>query len=791
MKIKFIILSLIIIFLGVSDIYSQTYIVSGVLTDGNTGENLSFATVKLTDSSYGTTTDRNGFYILHLKNGEYRIAFSHIGYLTSEADIEIENSDEELNISLKPSGVYTEEIKVYGEDPAVEIIRKAIKYKKEFKKDLKEYNYDAYSKFVIRTNVSKKDSLTEKGKLGILGLLESETKGYFRAPDEEKQIVKSKRESENVTRGFAVPLIVNFYDEDIEIGDLLIPGPVSDDAFDNYEYKLLGTTSIDSIVIFKIEVKNTSEIKPQFKGYVYILDSLWALKKIDLKTNESGITGGFENLNFVQKFYPFKDKTGKEFYMPSDIQIYAEGSALGIFKVQGEAFTIVSNYNLNEKAPPGTFDEFIVKVLPDAKKDSLYWKNNQIIKNTDEELNSYRKIEDEAKRRDKGISFGIGFINYGNKLSTDILDLYKFNKVEGNNLGLNLIYGNEFDRLYSYGKFNYGFSDKKTKYEFSGRIRFLKDKSLTLRADIFRRLGTLFFNQTDLNLFVNTLSSLFFKDDLYNYYYSDGFGINISKSIIPQLNLSLGYSQEKYKSAKVNTGFSFFYKDKTFDENPSVNDYFRSTVNANLTVNPNMFKAIDWGDGEISRFKVTNFPVLNLGFNYSGKSINSNYEFRTFSADLTGRNKLGVMANVSYKAGAVLQTGDVPYQNLAYFNVSGFSNTQYLNFYGMNNGEFLGDKLYYINLENNFGRGFWRVIPVLKNLELIGFFNAGKTELSDKNFNLSPNKNYGKTDGWYFETGFGFGNILNVFRLNFAWRLNNYKDDNNFKILLFVNDLNF
>ena len=149
------------------------------------------------------------------------------------------------------------------------------------------------------------------------------------------------------------------------------------------------------------------------------------------------------------------------------------------------------------------------------------------------------------------------------------------------------------------------------------------------------------------------------------------------------------------------------------------------------------------------------------------------------------------MANLSYKAGVIMQSGDVPYQNLAYFNVSGFSNIQYLNFYGMNNGEFLGDKLYYLNLENNFGRGFWRGIPVLKNLELIGFFNAGKTELSDKNFNLSPNKDYNKTDGWYFETGFGFGNIFNIFRLNFVWRLNNYKVDNNFKILLFINNVNF
>ncbi|MBN1634684.1 MAG: carboxypeptidase-like regulatory domain-containing protein [Ignavibacteria bacterium] len=785
------VLTIFIVFLLTGIGIAQNNTLSGVVRDDNSGEVLSFATVKLTDSSYGTSTDKNGFYILHLRNGKYNIAFSHIGYNTKVMEIVIDNPDIVLNVLLTPSSIFTEEIEVYGEDPAYGIIRKAIEYKKAFKKDLKEYDYDAYSKFVIRSNIAKKDSLTGKGRLGILGLLESETKGYFRAPDEEKLIVKAKRESENIIKGFAIPLIVNFYDEEIVIGDLKIPGPVSDDAFDYYEYKLRGTTSIDSIAIYKIEVINISEIKPRFRGFVYILDSLWALKKTDLTTNESAMTGGFENLNFVQKFHSYKDRSGKEFYLPTDIQIYAEGSALGLIKIQGEALTIVSNYFLNEKAPPGIFDEFVVKVMPDSKKDSTYWVNNQLIKNSDEELNSYRKIEEESKKRKKSISFGISTINYGEKFKTDILDLYKFNKTEGNNLGLNLIYGNSFDRIYAYGKYNYGFSDKKLKYELSGRIRLFYDNSLTLRADVFRKLNTLFFIQTDLNLFANTLSSLFYKEDFYDYYYSNGFALSVSKRIIPQLNLSIEYIQEKSNSAVVNTDFSFFNKAKSFDANPPVNEYFRSAVSTKLTVDPNDFRAIDWGDGEISRFKITGFPVLNFGFDYSGKRINSGYEFRTFSADLTGSNKISHFANISYKAGTIIKTGEVPYQNLAYFNVAGFSNSLYLNFYGMNNGEFLGNKLYYVNLENNFGRWLWKDISIIKNLDLIGFLNAGKSEISESNYNIAAYKNFSETDKWYFETGFGLGNILSVFRLNFAWRLNNFKDGNNFKILLFVNNLAF
>ncbi len=793
MKHKIFLSGVILLYCFLDFSFAQFYTLSGYISDSKTKSNLSFATVKVKNSSQGTTADDKGFYILKLKPGKYIIHYSYIGYYSFEKEVTIENKNEILDVSLSPSEIFTEIIEVYGEDPAYEIIRKAIKYKKSFRNNLKEYNYDAYTKFVIRSNITEKDSTTDPDKLGILGLLESETKTYIKTPDLEKQIVLSKRESANVIRGFALPYIVNFYDELIDLGTVEIPGPVSDDAFDYYDYKLKSKTSIDSLAIYKIQVTNKSELFPRFFGVIYIIDSIFALKKVELNTNSAVNINGISNLTFKQKFSAFNDLKQNTFWLPTDIQIYVDGVFLGLIKIQGEVFTIVSDYNLNVPTPEGTFDEFIVKVNPNAnKKDSTYWIKNQLIKNTEEELKAYKKIETEDKLKSGTVSFSPSTINIGKKWRIYYSDLYKFNKVSGNDIGLNFEYGELSDKFRLSGKYDYGFSDKVHKYEFFGKTYLLKDASLFLNAGVYKRLNTLFFSQTSLNIFYNSISALLFKEDSYDYYYSSGFAFSAYKRIFPQLSVTVGYVHEKNEPAYVNTDFSIFRKSEKFKTNPPVVNYFKSLINFGVNLDPNSFYAIDWGNGEISWFRKTNFPSIKFNYSLSSKSLNSGLDFRKYHIEISGENKFNIFTDFSYKLGIILSNGNVPLQDLSYFNVTGFSNSQSLNFYSMKYREFLGDEIYYINFENNLKKLIWNNIPVLKSFDLIGFFNMGKCNISKNNFLLNNNFiDFKTTSGWYMEAGFGLANILNVFRLNFSWRLNNFSDGNNFSILLFINNLNF
>ena len=218
----------------------------------------------------------------------------------------------------------TDVIEVLGEDPAIEIIRKAIEYKKKFKEKMNTYDFDAYTKYVIRSNfssVEEKNDSVKSDKEQILALMESETKNYFKKPDEFKTVVVSRRESANTLQGIAIPYIVNFYDEYVDLGEAKVLSPLADNALDHYDYKLLGTTSIDSNIVYRIEVIDEG-LSPLFRGKIYIADSTYELMKADLSTNELVNLTVIDSLNFRQKFSVYTDEAKNKFSLQALLQVF-------------------------------------------------------------------------------------------------------------------------------------------------------------------------------------------------------------------------------------------------------------------------------------------------------------------------------------------------------------------------------------------------------------------------------------------------------------------------------------
>lgn len=764
------------------NLFAQEFEVSGMITDAKTNKPLEYVTVQVADSNYGTTGEKDGTYFIKMNNGPAKIIFSYIGYKTDTTYIYIEDSSIVRNIFLKPSEILTDVIEVYGEDPAYEIIRKAIEHKKEVKKELIEYEYDAFSKFVIRSNQSDikgKDTSTSSG-LNIFGILESETKGYFRKPDEEKQIVTAKKETANVTRGFAIPLIVNFYDEDIDLNEFTIPTPLADDAFDNYDYKLVETTSMDSTIIYKIEVINRSDNVPALYGNIFIADSVFSLRKIDLRTNNAANPRGFEKVVFNQRFAGYTDTKNKEklFWMPSDVHIFAKGSFVGLIKFEADVSTIISDYKLNKKAPKGIFDDIIVKVLPGAdEKDSAYWESNGLIKNTNEEKSAYRKIDLAEKKKDKEISFSPGRIKYGRYLYSEPFNYYHFNKVEGSALLFNALYRGHLNRFNAEGYFSYGTSDKKSKYVLNYRQRFFNDKRMIVSASIFDKIQPLSYPDFfSLSILVNTAKALFDKNDKLDYFYTTGYNLGLEYNFIPQIGVGLNYNQQKQRTAYNNTNFSFFNKDGSFTPNPEINDAFQRVIGVNLRLSPNKYRGVDWGNGDISRFSVTKFPEILLGFGFSDKNfLQSNYDYRKFSVAVNGNNFVNNFLNFRYKMVFESVSGQLPYQSLLFFNANTGTLDAPLTFTTVRYQEFLGDKIFYLNFENDFGKLFWGNIPIIKSLNLIGLFNMGRTQITDENYQYASNKDFSVPNNIFMEAGFGISRIFDIFRFDFAWRLNNFE----------------
>lgn len=778
---KYKLISVLILLLISSMGFSQNRKISGKIIDAKTNKPLSFASMKVLENASGTTADANGEFILFVKDGSYNLVTSYIGYFSDTSSFYVTGENIERDIFLKSTDIFTEVIEVAGEDPAYEIIRKAIKYKQEFKKDLNEYNYDAYSKFVVKSNVNPyndKSVKQDSSGMNILGILESESVGYFKKPDLEKQIIKSKRETANITRGFAIPLIVNFYDESVDLGESKIPGPLSDNAFDNYEYKLIGTTSIDTTTVFKIKVINTSNLLPQFLGNIYIIDNLFALIKVDLETN-SEVVKGVSQLAFRQKFSRETDKAKKTFWMPTDVEIFASGTFAGLFKFRGDVFTIVSAYRLNEKAPDNIWDEVVVKVEKDAKKDSSYWNNNQLIKNTSDEKNAYKVIEKSVSEK-PGIKLNALSLSLGKNTNVDFLETYKFNSVSGHQLGFGINYMKDFGRVSSSLYTGYGFSDKKSKYKFDFSSQFLKDRSLRLSVSAGSYLFSPFMKRGLNDDLLNILYTLGTKKERYAYYDFNGYSIGLQKTIIPQITLGLNYFQAKRNSVNVNSDYSLVKRSNSYDVNPKINDDFRRSVGFSLKIDPNKYRAIDWGDGDYSRFRITEFPYLVFNYDNASKNIlQSTYDNRRYSVTIFGSNNFAPRIKPTYKIGLKYMDGVVPYQDLLSFDIFK-SAADMMVFAAMDYNEFGGNQLFFFNIENNFGKFFPRNIPLLNSIDFIGFFNAGRSVMTDDVKRFQPNNVLKSTDGTMFEVGFALANVLDVVRLNFGWRLNNYKPGSNF-----------
>lgn len=107
------IISFVLTIFATTYLYSQeTYTLSGIITDKETGVFIPSAGISIQNSSVGVFTDSIGHYELcHLQKGEYTLSINYIGYKNETIRIDL-NSDQQLDIKLTPTDIALKEIEV-------------------------------------------------------------------------------------------------------------------------------------------------------------------------------------------------------------------------------------------------------------------------------------------------------------------------------------------------------------------------------------------------------------------------------------------------------------------------------------------------------------------------------------------------------------------------------------------------------------------------------------------------------------------------------------------------------
>ncbi|HED08436.1 MAG TPA: carboxypeptidase-like regulatory domain-containing protein, partial [Ignavibacteria bacterium] len=394
----------IVLFFSVN-MFAQKHSVTGRVLDKQTGKPLGYANIKIDGTMMGGASNINGSYNLKLDKGNYVLIASYLGYNSDTLKINLNNNITGLDFTLIKSIVTLPEITVVpGEDPAIGIIRKAIKEKQKRKKQINSLIFESYTKGIIRTpdplNFNRGRTglglgMGDSSKLPITGIIENQSIGYFKKPDDYKEIIIARKQTANIPSTFNLltggRAIKNFNNERINILNYPIPGPLADDALSYYDYYLVNLSSINNQSVFEIKLKPLDSINPGFTGKLYIIDKTFDLVKIDFQLNDAANRGGIlDTINFYQQLLPFDDSL----YLPVDFRVIAEINYLGLARFGFEMNTILYNYKINTKINDNIFDKAVIKVLPSAdNKNTDYWKSIQTIPNTPEENSAYKKID--------------------------------------------------------------------------------------------------------------------------------------------------------------------------------------------------------------------------------------------------------------------------------------------------------------------------------------------------------------------------------------------------------------
>lgn len=778
---------------------AQHLIIKGKVTDKTTSQPLSFANIRVANSTLGSAANVDGEYEIKITQGTYKLIASFIGYYSDTLEVTVNQNISDINFNLLQTKVDLQEIVIKpGENPAIEIIRKAIEKGKVRNQKLQNYEVEAYTKGLIRTTeeISAGNNSIGVGlggidttELIISGILENHSRNYFEQPNQFKSIILARKQSANFPPSINTltggRLIQNFYDNDVNFLGRDLPGPISDNALQYYYFYIENVLAQNVKKVYQIHMEPDNPADPGFAGKVFIEDSTFDLIKVDLILNRAANTGNlFDTVNIYQQFDEYDNNI-----MPVDYRLFVKANVLGLVRFGFELNTIMFNYKINKTLPEDIFNKAIVTVIPEADNvDSSYWKNTQTIPNTFEEELAYKRI-DSLENIPKNFWDDFSFLNTRIGFSKNIsisapLGMYHFSRVEGHALDFGIFVDDALNRRFNSAlKLSYGFSDKKFKQDFSSGYLLGKYRTWEIKINAFNKLNILFDESDNYGELFSTLVTLISKDEFRDYYYSKGFTVGLEGDVLPILKMRIGFNNKTDNNAYNTTDFSFFNKEKIYRPNPKIYETKINSVNVGFDIDFRNY--IEDGYFRRRTSLGRSFILFSGDITYSNPDfLNSGLKFTTYELSSRVFLKTFKSAYLNLFVYARSNDGATPYQDLHALpgNIDIVFNPH--TFRTLKVNEIIGDRILTFNFTHDFRDELFRFanIPGFKNWEIMLslIFNAAITDVTNETSNIltNPVKIFKHP---FYELGFGVGQGLLPFDLEFMWKLN-YRNGNNFRI---------
>ncbi len=750
----------------------------GRVTDASTGAPIPAANIRILGTSKGTVTNADGRYRLPIGPGRQTVVFIHLAY--ERDSIVIGGSDPVApipqtaappapvivrDLSLRPSTILYPEVVVLAEDPALEIIRKAIENKRRWMDQLKTYRFDAYTRQVIDKDTS------------VASITEAFTTGWVLSGDTLRERVVQKRQTANVPmeENFAaVRRLVNFNDDRITLFNVNVSserrgftftGPTAPDALDNYEYRLLRTRRSDGIEMYEIEMRPKTKLKPLFIGTITIADRSFAVVGVDLVPNETFTLPFVKeiDLRYRQQFALYDSL----FWMPADIRIdggfTVSVMGFGIPRVGFRQVSSIYNYELNVPVPDSIIAQRRVTVDSSSSVyDSTFWRSGQVVPLTANETTAYATL-DSTETLEKQFKPG-GVLGSLSDDDSDgagsLLGLVdaRFTRVEGFFLGASEEVESFIPQTVLGLGAGYGFSNKRVQYGISVAVQPDPKGPLTVGVEAYRRTA----HSPDGGYYgpeINSVAALFGKTDYFDYHSAEGYSAWVEYAPGRRFLSKISFVSQEERSMPVATDFSLTSNDWAFRPNPAIDEGTRRSLGINLrfglkrealdiVTNNNVELAAEFSSPEI----------FSSDFDYSRVSTLLTYTIPLFGKDLL------FPASVRFRAFAGKGFGHLPPQlsfsadtRLTAFGPFGTLRTGLVR-------EYTGDAVVAVSVEQNF-----RSLPFLA-LDIPFLYRNGVEFIVHGAFARSWMGDIPTHEGWHAEAGIGFSRILDLIRIDLTYR---------------------
>lgn len=291
-------------------IWSSAQVISGQLTDEQ-NQTVPYATIFVSETKEGTTSNIDGNFVLQLPKGNYNLIIRSMGYQQVNKRVNLQTDSLFIPIQLKTQAFEIKEVKVFPgkEDASYFIMRKAMAKAPYYRKKIKHYNADLYIKsnfafsnipklYQNKIQIGDDKKLKDYFKENVTYVIESQNKITYDYPNTYDQKVISKKTS---LVGFDEPPVMGLITTSIyEERPFQTISPLSSMALKHYNFQYEGYITVDDFDVFKIKVTPKRKSDELLDGYIYIVDKLWCVYNMDFKSSfeffELRVKQQFENL---------------------------------------------------------------------------------------------------------------------------------------------------------------------------------------------------------------------------------------------------------------------------------------------------------------------------------------------------------------------------------------------------------------------------------------------------------------------------------------------------------------